>query len=107
MRIIRTVRTMSAIVVLIAGAAIAVPTTNGASGGVIILTPGCTYVLTASHGDDGVHGPSGLPPIIITTITVEGNANVITRSGVAAFRILQVSTPGDLTLKAVTISNGG
>lgn len=119
-----TIRTLSAATILAAGTALAVPTpafaavactetdlvtavttTNAAGGGVITLTPGCTYTLTTSHGDDGVHGPVGLPPIT-TTITIEGNANVITRTAPAAFRILQVSTPGDLTLKAVTISNG-
>ncbi|MGO1055206.1 hypothetical protein [Crossiella sp. CA198] len=83
----------------------AVNTTNEAGGGVITLTPDCTYNLTAGHGDDGVHGSVGLPPIT-TTITMEGDGNTITRSGASAFRILQVATTGDLTLKAVTISNG-
>jgi len=83
----------------------AVNAANAANGGVITLTPGCTYNLTASHGNDGVHGPDGLPPIT-TAITFEGNANVISRAASAAFRVVQVSSSGNLTLKAVTVSNG-
>ncbi|MEU4730745.1 hypothetical protein [Streptomyces sp. NPDC023588] len=83
----------------------AVNEANAAGGGVVTLTPGCTYTLTAAHGNDGVNGPTGLP-IITAPITLEGNANTITRSGASNFRIAQVSTTGDLTLKAVTLSGG-
>jgi hypothetical protein len=84
----------------------AVNAANAAGGGTVTLTPGCTYTLTASHGNDGVNGPAGLP-IITTPITFEGNANVITRAATAsAFRIAQVGSTGGITLKAVTLSGG-
>ncbi|MEU3628319.1 hypothetical protein [Amycolatopsis coloradensis] len=84
----------------------AVDAANAAGGGTVTLTPGCTYTLTVAHGDDGVHGPTGLP-VITTPITFEGNANTITRSPTAAaFRIGQVAPTGGITLKAVTVSNG-
>lgn len=84
----------------------AVDAANAAGGGTVTLTPGCTYTLTAPHGDDGVHGPAGLP-VITTPITFEGNANTITRSpAAAAFRIGQVAPTGGITLKAVTVSKG-
>lgn len=84
----------------------AVNAANAAGGGTVTLTPGCTYTLTSSHGNDGVNGPAGLP-IITTPITFEGNANTITRAGTASwFRIAQVSPTGGITLKAVTLSRG-
>jgi hypothetical protein len=84
----------------------AVTAANAAGGGTITLLPGCTYTLTASHGNDGVNGPAGLP-IITTPITFEGNANTITRaSSASAFRIVQVASTGGVTLKAVTVSGG-
>ncbi len=84
----------------------AITAANATGGGTVTLTPGCTYTLTASHGDDGVHGPAGLP-IITTPITLEGNANTITRAPTAsAFRIAQVDPTGGITLKAVTFSGG-
>jgi hypothetical protein len=84
----------------------AVNATNAAGGGTITLTPGCTYTLTTSHGNDILDGPDGLP-IITTPITFEGNANTITRASTAAqFRIAQVAPTGGLTLKAVTVSGG-
>lgn len=84
----------------------AVTAANAAGGGTVTLTPGCTYTLTSSHGNDGVNGPAGLP-LIATPITFEGNANTIARASTAgAFRIAQVSTTGGITLKAVTLSGG-
>jgi hypothetical protein len=84
----------------------AVTAANAAGGGTVTLTPGCAYVLTTSHGNDGVNGPAGLP-IITTPITLEGNANTIARAGTAsAFRIAQVGSTGGITLKAVTLSGG-
>jgi hypothetical protein len=84
----------------------AVNAANAAGGGTVTLTPGCTYTLTAGNGDDGVNGPDGLP-IVTAPITFSGNANVITRaSGAAAFRIVQVSATGGITLDAVTLSGG-
>jgi hypothetical protein len=125
MRHNRTVLTLAAGTVLAAGTALLLPMTaqaavacdetalvtavtsaNAAGGGTVTLTPGCTYTLTASHGNDGVHGPAGLP-IITTPITFEGNANTIARAPLAtAFRIAQVNSTGGLTLKAVTLRGG-
>ena len=84
----------------------AVNAANAAGGGTVTLTPGCTYTLTSANGDDGVNGPDGLP-IITTPITFSGNANVIARAATApAFRVVQVSSTGGVTLDAVTISGG-
>ncbi len=84
----------------------AVTSANAAGGGTITLLSGCTYTLTASHGNDGVNGPVGLP-VITTPITFSGNANTITRAATAsAFRIAEISSTGGLTLKAVTVSGG-
>ncbi len=128
MRNTRTILALSAAGALAAGAAILLPgaaqarpasvacdetalvtavnAANAAGGGTVTLTPGCTYTLTAGHGDDGVNGPAGLP-VITTPVTLEGNANTITRAGTApAFRIAQVGPTGGLTLKAVTLSGG-
>jgi hypothetical protein len=124
MRSTRTVSTLAGTVLAAAGLVVLLPTaalatvacsetalvdavkaTNSAGGGTITLTPGCTYTLTSSHGT-AASGPNGLP-VITTTITLAGNANVITRSGTApAFRIAEVSSTGKLTLQAVTLSNG-
>src|SRR6476660_9121604 len=85
----------------------AINAANGAGGGNVVLTPGCTYNLTTSHAI-GANGPDGLP-IITTVITLTGNNNVITRSAALltpAFRIAEVSNTGNLTLKSVTLNNG-
>lgn len=85
----------------------AINAANAAGGGNVTLTSGCTYTLTTSHAT-GTHGPDGLP-IITTTMTLTGNANVITRSsaaGTPAFRIAEVSSTGKLTVKLTTLSNG-
>jgi hypothetical protein len=125
MRHNRTVLTLAAGTVLAAGTALLLPLTaqaavacnetalvtavnaaNAAGGGTVTLTPGCTYTLTSSHGNDGVHGPAGLP-IITTPITFEGNANTIARAATApAFRVAQVNSTGGITLKAVTLRGG-
>ena len=84
----------------------AVNAANAAGGGTVTLTPGCTYTLTGSNGNDLLNGPDGLP-IITTPITFSGNANVITRASTApAFRIVQVASTGGITLDAVTLSGG-
>jgi hypothetical protein len=82
----------------------AITAINAAGGGNVVLTAGCTYNLTTSHGV-GLNGPDGLP-IITTVVTLTGNANVITRSSAALFRLIEVSRTGNLTLKSVTLSNG-
>lgn len=51
-------------------------------------------------------GDTGLP-LVTSNITIEGNGNTIERDGAAPdFRILAVSTGGNLTLNNVTISGG-
>jgi hypothetical protein len=82
----------------------AINAANAAGGGNVVLTPGCTYTLTTSHAT-GAHGPDGLP-IITTVITLTGNNNTITRSSLLPFRIAEVSSTGNLTLKSVTLNNG-
>jgi len=82
----------------------AITAANGAGGGDVVLTPGCTYTLTASHSS-GTKGANGLP-IITTAVTLTGNANVITRSSLLPFRIVEVSKTGQLTVKSTTLSNG-
>jgi len=83
----------------------AITTANGAGGGNVVLTPGCTYTLTSSHST-GTQGPNGLP-IITTAITLTGNANVIARAALALpFRIVEVSNTGQLTVKSTMLSNG-
>jgi len=68
------------------------------------LAAGCTYSLTASHGDAG-NGPVGLP-VITSTIALVGTPNIITRSGLALFRIAEVSSSGNLTFTRVSLNGG-
>jgi hypothetical protein len=85
----------------------AVDAANTAGGGSVVLTPGCTYILTTSHADAG-HGPDGLP-VITTVISFSGSNNVIARSPALLtppFRIAEVSTTGNFTLDGVTLTNG-
>lgn len=48
----------------------AITAANGAGGGDVVLTPGCSYTLTASHSS-GAQGPNGRP-IITTAVTLTG-----------------------------------
>ena len=68
----------------------------------LVLASGCTYVLTSAHG-----GATDGLPVITTPIEMIGPA-VITRGPLALpFRIVEVSTTGNLTLTTnVKISNG-
>ena len=68
------------------------------------LAAGCTYRLTRSNGNAG-NGPVGLP-VITSTIALVGTPNIITRSGLALFRIAEVSSTGNLTLTRVTLDRG-
>ena len=75
---------------------------NGESDTIILA--GGTYTLTEANND--IDGPNGLPSIV-SGITIEGNGATIERATAALeFRILHVSSGGDLTLKDVTIRNG-
>jgi len=83
----------------------AVAAANTAGGGRLELTPGCTYTLTSPQADT----EDGLPPIA-TPITIDGRGATITRSAdpeTESFRIFEVlASPGRLTLRSLTISNG-
>ncbi len=68
------------------------------------LAAGCMYGLTGSNGNAG-NGPVGLP-VITSTIALVGTPNIITRSGLALFRIAEVSGTGNLTLTRVTLDRG-
>lgn len=76
---------------------------------IIVLAPGCTYQLTSV--DNTTEGNNGLP-VITSQIVINGNGATITRSvNEPRFRIFHVAaaimtTPGNLTLYDVTLSNG-
>ena len=57
-------------------------------------------------GSGCANGPNGLP-VITSTMTIEGNNSTIERdSGAPAFRIMEVTSTGDLTLRKTTVSGG-
>ena len=73
-------------------------------GGTVNLRPGCTYTLTDAtppNDDNGL-------PVITNNVTVNGSGDTITRAATAAdFRFFEVDGPnGNLTLNALTLSNG-
>jgi hypothetical protein len=81
----------------------AVATTNTAGGGIINLTPGCTYTLTTP----GTGDPNNGLPTITTPISIRGSNATITRATTAPdFRIFQIDPSGDVTLNNVTVSGG-
>jgi len=90
----------------------AVNAANAVGGDDLVLSPFCTYNLTAAHGT-GDNGPSGLPAIT-TPITMTGLGTDIVRApGAPDFRILEVDgaasnpeTSGSLSLNAVTLRGG-
>lgn len=123
-RRIATLRALTGATVLAAGIGAAVPVAaqaavpcnaaalvqaindaNAAGGGNVVLTPLCTYNLTASSAT-GQQGADGLP-VITTAVTLTGNQDLIARSMTApAFRIAEVASTGNLTLKLVTLDHG-
>jgi hypothetical protein len=77
---------------------------NAGGGGHLRLAPQCTYTLTVAQADT----EDGLPPIR-SPITIDGRGATITRStdpDTPAFRIFEVSSPGHLILRSMTISQG-
>ncbi len=79
---------------------------NGQPQNTILLEAG-TYTLT--NVDNDTDGPNGLPSITSTlSITGAGaGLTVITRaSAVLPFRLMHVSSSGDLTLRGLTLSGG-
>jgi|GEM_PF-6913601 len=65
-----------------------------------ICLPADTYTFTASY--DG----SNALPIITTDVTIFGNGAVLERSSAMPFRLMLVSTNGQLTLEDMTITGG-
>jgi len=76
----------------------AITAANTAGGGTINLASGCHYQLTSA-----VSGEDGLPPIG-TAIGVNGNGATI--DGTNSVRVLEVDSPGNLSLQNVTITGG-
>jgi hypothetical protein len=71
----------------------------------LVLTSGCTYTLTSSHGSL-LDGPDGLPPIT-TPIAMLGPATITRSSSAPSFRIAEVSTPPGSTVPAsLTLTTG-
>lgn len=77
---------------------------RGQGRGVIRLADRCIYSLTGVDNQTG--GPTGLP-VIVGTVTIEGN-NATIRRGVAlpSFRLFSVAQTGSLTLRRLTIADG-
>jgi hypothetical protein len=77
----------------------------GSGADTIMLPANSTHTLTAVNND--TYEPTGLP-VVSSTITIEGQGSRIEReSGAPEFRLLAVSSTGDLTLNETTVSEGG
>ena len=76
---------------------------NTPGGGTLTLTSGCTYTLTAEN--NSADGGTGLP-VITGQVTIQGSGATITRSGSAAFHLLDVASGGSLAIGG-GLSNGG
>ncbi|MCZ7457191.1 right-handed parallel beta-helix repeat-containing protein [Streptomyces sp. WMMC940] len=73
---------------------------NSDGGGTLSLAEKCTYTLTANQDGNGL-------PEIIQPITIHGNGATIARAaGADQFRIFEVGTGGDLTLRHLTLTRG-
>lgn len=78
---------------------------NAEGAGKLELEPKCTYTLTA-FDDDETGQRSGLPAIL-GRVSIEGNGATIVRAANAEpFRIFNVGSGGDLTLRHVTVKGG-
>jgi hypothetical protein len=70
----------------------------------LVLPPSSKHTLTSFN--NSTYGYTGLP-VITSPITIAGNKSTIIRdSGAPGFRILAVSSMGDLTLQETTVSGG-
>ncbi|MEW2430090.1 hypothetical protein AB0877_18960 [Micromonospora sp. NPDC047644] len=80
---------------------------NANSGARLRLAEKCTYTLNRSAPQPPVpFGAVGLP-IITQQVVIDGNGSTIVRAANATpFRILEVGTGGDLTLRDATIKGG-
>ncbi|MGQ0619173.1 MAG: choice-of-anchor Q domain-containing protein [Panacagrimonas sp.] len=84
--------------------------TNTAVGGCTTGSGADTIVLNASQtliavDNSAGYGPTGLP-LITSEIVIQGNNNSISRSSVDEFRLLAVTSSGDLTVQQTTLSGG-
>ncbi|GAA4998339.1 hypothetical protein [Actinopolymorpha pittospori] len=78
---------------------------NGEGVGRLELEPKCTYTLTA-FDEDETGQRSGLPAIL-GRVSIEGNGATIVRAANAEpFRIFNVGSGGDLTLRHLTVKGG-
>jgi hypothetical protein len=81
----------------------AITTANSSSSATVILSRNCTYTITApAVGIDGL-------PAITGRITLEGGQKTVIKRSVAAviaFRILDVSAGGTLSVRDVAVQNG-
>ena len=76
----------------------------GSGADTIVLPVGSTQTLTSVN--NSTYGPTGLP-VISSVMTIVGQGSTITRaSGAPEFRLLAVSSTGDLTLQETTVSGG-
>ena len=73
----------------------------------IILSPGCTYTLTAATVTSPVYGPTGLPAIFGKNVTIKGFGATIQRdSRRTAPKFRLISSDTNLTLEDLTLANG-
>jgi hypothetical protein len=81
----------------------AINAANASSGGTLVLQHGCNMKLTAP--DNATDGGNGLP-VITASLSIVGNGATITRSSSQAFRIFDVASGANVSLSALTLSNG-
>jgi hypothetical protein len=81
----------------------AINAANATGGDTLNLAAGCTYTITVPHG-----GLANGLPVITTAITFEGTNTTIRRAPgtLLRFRLLEVASTGNLTVKAVTLTGG-
>jgi hypothetical protein len=79
----------------------AIQQANSARFATLVLSRGCSYVLTTAAS-----GKDGLPPITGTLVVLGSGGTTISRSSAAAFRIFDVAARGRLTLANLTVANG-
>jgi hypothetical protein len=83
--------------------------TNGAAANTINLTGSGPYLLTGVNNT--TDGPNGLPVInstVASTLTINGNGNIIQRDSGSPFRFFDIApgSHGSLVLKNVTLQDG-
>jgi CSLREA domain-containing protein len=79
--------------------------TAGSGVDTIVLAAGATYRLDTARAN-GPLGPSALPPVT-SAIVIEGSGAAVVRNGTAGpFRLFQVESTGDLTLRNLMVSQG-